>query len=216
MAIVDCDSRSHRDAGKLNRAERACAVQLTAQGRAWIAQPCSFPLPGAPRLMKTYRPDFYLPDEQLLIEVIGCRGRRRECLRRAELFRRRYPEHALEVREIYDDRSMKRWTMRHRRTRKRAHGETSVGLHLRRPPTRPGEILLHEFLKPLHMTQSLAAKQLGMTAIRLNAVIRGRTGITADTALRFAKFTKTSPQFWMQLQNAVDLFRAQRDMAKAG
>lgn len=82
-----------------------------------------------------------------------------------------------------------------------------------REPTHPGEILDEEFLQPKKMTQSAAAEAMGISLNRLNEIIKGKRGVTADTALRFAKLTKTSPQFWMQLQNAVDLYRAQQEMA---
>jgi antitoxin HigA-1 len=73
------------------------------------------------------------------------------------------------------------------------------------PTIHPGEILLEEFLKPLEMTQAAAAKALGMSAVRLNELVRGKRGVTADTALRLAQFFKTSPQFWMHMQAGFDL-----------
>ena len=66
-----------------------------------------------------------------------------------------------------------------------------------RAPTHPGEILLEEFLKPLEMTQAAAAKTLGISTVRLNELVRGKRGVTADTALRLAQLFKTTPQFWM-------------------
>ena len=85
-----------------------------------------------------------------------------------------------------------------------------------RPPTHPGEILLEEFLKPLEMTQVDAAAKMGISLNRLNEIIRGKRGVTANTALRLAKLTKTSPEFWMNLQVASDLYWARREMAIAG
>ena len=79
-----------------------------------------------------------------------------------------------------------------------------------RPPTPPGEILLEEFLKPLGLSQVEAARQMGMPLNRLNKVVRGKPGITADTALRLARLLNTSPEFWMGLQAASDLYRAAR------
>jgi len=76
------------------------------------------------------------------------------------------------------------------------------------PAIPPGEILLEEFLKPLGLRQAEAAAQLGMSANRLNEVVLGKRGITADTALRLAKLFKMSPQFWMRLQADWDLHRA--------
>jgi addiction module HigA family antidote len=73
------------------------------------------------------------------------------------------------------------------------------------PAIHPGEILLEEFLKPLEMTQAAAAKTLGMSTVRLNEVVRGKRGVTADTALRLAQLFKTTPQFWMHMQANFDL-----------
>ena len=79
-----------------------------------------------------------------------------------------------------------------------------------RPPTPPGEILLEEFLKPLGLSQVEAAQRMGVPLNRLNEVVRGKRGITADTALRLARLLNTSPEFWMRLQVASDLYRASR------
>ncbi len=78
--------------------------------------------------------------------------------------------------------------------------------------THPGEILLEEFLKPSGVSQVAAAHQMEMSVNRLNELIRGRRGVTADTALRLAGLLKTSPEFWMNLQAAYDLHRAARGM----
>jgi antitoxin HigA-1 len=77
---------------------------------------------------------------------------------------------------------------------------TSLG-----PAVHPGEILLEEFLKPLEMTQAAAARRLGRSTVRLNEIVRGRRGVTADTALRLAQLFKTTPQFWMHMQANFDL-----------
>ncbi len=81
-----------------------------------------------------------------------------------------------------------------------------------RAPTAPGEILLEEFLRPLGMTQVDAAKSMGIPLNRLNEVIHSKRGVSADTALRLARLLDTSPQFWMNLQNAVDLYHAARKL----
>lgn len=81
-----------------------------------------------------------------------------------------------------------------------------------RVPTEPGEILLEEFLRPLGMTQVNAAERMNIPLNRLNEVIHGKRGITADTALRLARLLDTSPQFWLNLQNAVDLYHAERKL----
>lgn len=84
-----------------------------------------------------------------------------------------------------------------------------------REPTHPGEVFLEEYLKPKNLTQGAAAEKMGISLNRLNEIIKGRRGVTADTALRFAKLTGAAPEFWLNLQNAVDLYRAKQDMAAA-
>ena len=85
-----------------------------------------------------------------------------------------------------------------------------------RAPTHPGEMLLEEFLRPLRLTQVDVAERMGISLNRLNELIRGKRGVTADTALRLAKVFKTSPEFWMNLQAAWDLYHAKRALAAAG
>jgi len=76
------------------------------------------------------------------------------------------------------------------------------------PAIPPGEILLEEFLKPQGLGQADAARQLGISLNRLNEIILGKRGVSADTALRLARLLKTSPQFWMRLQADWDLHLA--------
>jgi addiction module HigA family antidote len=77
-------------------------------------------------------------------------------------------------------------------------------------------MLLEEFLKPMGIGQIDAARRLGISLNRLNEIVLGKRGITADTALRLARFLKTSPQFWMRLQADWDLHEAmQRAPGKA-
>jgi antitoxin HigA-1 len=84
------------------------------------------------------------------------------------------------------------------------------------PAIPPGEILLEEYLKPLGVGQLEAARRLGISLNRLNEIVLGKRGITADTALRLARFLKTSPQLWMRLQADWDLHQAmQREARKA-
>jgi addiction module HigA family antidote len=78
--------------------------------------------------------------------------------------------------------------------------------------THPGEVLLKEYVKPLGLTQATLAKELGISNNRLNELIRGKRGITADTALRLAGRFKTSPEFWMNLQSAYELTEARAEM----
>ena len=74
-----------------------------------------------------------------------------------------------------------------------------------RPPTHPGDILLEEFLKPMGISQYRLAKDISVPARRINEIVLGKRRITADTALRLARYFGTSPQFWMGLQNDYDL-----------
>ena len=83
------------------------------------------------------------------------------------------------------------------------------------PAIPPGEILLEEFLKPMQLGQVEAARQLKISLNRMNEVVLGKRGITADTALRLARLLKTSPQFWMRLQADWDLHQAVTRAAKA-
>jgi addiction module HigA family antidote len=75
-------------------------------------------------------------------------------------------------------------------------------------PFHPGEILFEEFLEPMGMTQAEFARQLVWTKARLNELIRGKRGITAESALDLAEALGTSPKLWMNLQATYDLDRA--------
>ena len=66
------------------------------------------------------------------------------------------------------------------------------------PAIAPGEILLEEYLKPMGIGQVEAARRLGISLNRLNEIVLGQRGITADTALRLSRLLKTSPQLWMR------------------
>jgi len=84
-----------------------------------------------------------------------------------------------------------------------------------RRPTHPGEIFLEDFLVPLGMTQREAAERLRISYPRMNEIANGKRTVTPDTALRFARFTGTEPDFWLNLQLAVDLWDAlQSDKAE--
>ncbi|HSQ18235.1 MAG TPA: HigA family addiction module antitoxin [Anaerolineales bacterium] len=72
-------------------------------------------------------------------------------------------------------------------------------------PVHPGEILLEEFLKPLGMSQSRLALDIGVHPRRVNEIVLGKRSITADTALRLARYFGNSPQFWLGLQADYDL-----------
>jgi addiction module HigA family antidote len=77
------------------------------------------------------------------------------------------------------------------------------------PPIHPGETLREDFLKPLGLTAHRLAIELQVPATRVNDIVRGKRAITADTALRLAKYFETTPQFWMNLQANYDLEVAQ-------
>jgi addiction module HigA family antidote len=83
---------------------------------------------------------------------------------------------------------------------------TGARLPTRRPPTHPGEMLLYEFIKPLRISQSAFAIQMGVSFPRLNEIIRGKRSVTVDTALRLAQVTGMSADFWMGLQLDWDLW----------
>jgi antitoxin HigA-1 len=72
-------------------------------------------------------------------------------------------------------------------------------------PIHPGEILMEEFLIPMEVSQYRLAKNTSVPARRINEIVHGKRSITADTALRLAKFFGTSAQFWMNLQTHFDL-----------
>ena len=83
-----------------------------------------------------------------------------------------------------------------------------------RLPTTPGEILREEFLTPLGMTQKELADHIGCDVKVINRIVNGRTSVTAETALKLGATFRTSPEFWLNAQKAVDLFLAERRLAK--
>jgi len=80
-----------------------------------------------------------------------------------------------------------------------------------RMPTTPGEMLLEEFIKPLGLTQGALADQLGISRVAVNEIINGRRSVTPATALRLAKALGTTPEFWLNGQLSVDLYKAEHD-----
>jgi addiction module HigA family antidote len=72
-------------------------------------------------------------------------------------------------------------------------------------PIHPGEIILEDVLKPLDMSVNALAKALAVDAARLNEIVRGRRGITADTALRLSRYLGTTPEIWLNLQSRYEL-----------
>lgn len=101
-------------------------------------------------------------------------------------------------------------------TKLHSHSRKSPGslvrrrLPAQRPPTHPGEMLLEEFLKPLGISQSAFAVRLDIPAHRLSEIIRGKRGVTPDTALRLARVLGMSADFWLGLQQDWDLWRVLR------
>jgi addiction module HigA family antidote len=72
-------------------------------------------------------------------------------------------------------------------------------------PIHPGEVLLEEFIKPMNLSQNRLAIDIGVDARRINEIVLGKRSVTADTALRLARFFGNSPQFWLGLQTQYDL-----------
>ena len=77
-----------------------------------------------------------------------------------------------------------------------------------RPPTHPGEMLFAEFIEPLKLTQTEVAQRLGISFPRLNELIKGKRGVTPDTALRLERLLGQSADFWLTLQLHWDLWHA--------
>lgn len=73
------------------------------------------------------------------------------------------------------------------------------------PPVHPGEILREEFMRPLGLSSNALARAIGVTPARLNEIVRERRGISADTALRLARYFGSSVELWMNLQRRYDV-----------
>ena len=82
------------------------------------------------------------------------------------------------------------------------------------PPVHPGEVLLEEFLKPLGISQYRLAKEMNVYPRKINEIAQGKRAITADTALRLARYFGTSAELWMNLQALYDLERARDALAE--
>jgi antitoxin HigA-1 len=78
----------------------------------------------------------------------------------------------------------------------------------KRIPSHPGEILLQEFLTPLGVSQKQLAEHIGVPLQRVNEIVRGRRGVSSETAWLFAEALGTTPEFWMNLQAQHDLARS--------
>jgi addiction module HigA family antidote len=79
----------------------------------------------------------------------------------------------------------------------------------RLPPVHPGEVLAEDFMKPLGLSQYRVAKDIGVPALRISQIVNGKRAITADTAMRLARYFGTSPDVWLRLQARYDLEVAQ-------
>jgi len=83
-----------------------------------------------------------------------------------------------------------------------------VRIPTHQPPAHPGEVLVEDFLNPLNMTQVQLAERIRVPFQRVNTIVKGHRGITPDTALRLGKLFGTTPAFWLNLQQAWDLYQA--------
>jgi addiction module HigA family antidote len=82
------------------------------------------------------------------------------------------------------------------------------------PPVHPGEVLLEDFMKPAGLSQYRVAKDIGVSPLRISQIIRGKRSVTAETALRLARYFGTSPAVWLRLQARYDLEIAESQIAR--
>ena len=82
-------------------------------------------------------------------------------------------------------------------------------------PVHPGEVLKYDYMKPFGLSSNALAKAVGVTPARINEIVRGRRGISAETALRLARYFNTDAQSWMNLQVKYELALAERTAASA-
>ena len=82
-------------------------------------------------------------------------------------------------------------------------------------PVHPGEVLKHDFMAPFALSSNALARAIGVTPARISEIVRGRRGITAETALRLARYYGTDAQSWMNLQDRYELALAERRVADA-
>ena len=85
-------------------------------------------------------------------------------------------------------------------------------IRIQREPTTAGEILKDEFLSPLGMTQKQLADHVGCDVKVINRLVNGRTSLSAEMALKFAATFNTTPDFWLNAQKAMDLYRANKKL----
>ena len=91
---------------------------------------------------------------------------------------------------------------------------SSISEEERLPPVHPGEVLLEDFMKPLGLSQYRLAQDLGVPALRISQIVHGKRAVTADTALRLARYFGTSANVWMRLQARYDLEVAEAELAE--
>lgn len=84
----------------------------------------------------------------------------------------------------------------------------------RLPPVHPGQVLLEDFIKPLGLSQYRVAKDIGVPTLRITQIVRGQRSVTADTALRLARYFGTSANVWLRMQARYDLEVAEAKTAK--
>jgi addiction module HigA family antidote len=96
----------------------------------------------------------------------------------------------------------------------RESGEAAIE-HGQKRPDHPGEVLLRDFLRPRGITQVEAARHLQISTTRLNEIIRGKRGVSADTAWRLGDWLQTGPKMWMDLQGTWDLWQARSPLKTA-
>ncbi len=84
-----------------------------------------------------------------------------------------------------------------------------------REPSHPGGILLEEFLGPMKLSQVELARRMGVSVQRVNTLVNGKRDITAETAILLSRVLKTTPEFWMNLQDTCDLYEAREHLARA-
>ena len=92
--------------------------------------------------------------------------------------------------------------------------EVKIEQEERLPPIHPGEVLLEDFMKPLGLSQYRLAQELHVPALRISQIVHGKRAVTADTALRLARYFGTSANVWMRLQARYDLEVAEAELAE--
>ena len=92
--------------------------------------------------------------------------------------------------------------------------EMKIAEEERLPPVHPGEVLLEDFMKPLGLSQYRLAQDLGVPALRISQIVHGKRAVTADTALRLARYFGTSANVWMRLHARYDLEVAEAVLAE--